>query len=136
MQSVWDALKDSHLMAQCLPGAELETGTDTDTLKGRLRVRLGPIAADFNGTVALTRDATAHTGTMDARGVDKRTGTRVRAQIDYSLATMEKGSTVTIVCHLALMGALAQFARQSLIDKVAAELIEGFTTNLQHQLRS
>jgi len=133
---VWDALKDSHLMAQCLPGAELETITDTETLRGQLKVRLGPIAAVFHGTVALCRDSATYTGNMDARGVDKRTNTRVRADIGYRLATMDEGTQISIVCELALMGMLAQFARRNLIEKISAELIEGFSTNLEQRLNT
>ena len=73
---------------------------------------------------------------MDARGVDKRTGTRVRADIAYRLETTNEGTEVSIDCELALMGMLAQFARQGLIEKVSAELIDGFSTNLEHRLKT
>ena len=131
---VWESLKDSHLMAQCLPGAELEEGANPDNLKGRLCVRLGPIEAGFDGTVAVTRDESTRGGAMRAQGIDKRTRTRVLADISYQLSSNDGGTTVTLVCDFSLAGALAQFARNNLVDKVASELIEGFSKNLEQCL--
>ena len=132
---VWASLKDSRAMAQCLPGAEVEEDTDPDHLKGRLNVRLGPIVASFDGTVSIVRDETACSGTMRAAGVDRRTRTRVRADISYLLCANEGETVVTLHSDFSLAGALAQFARKSLIDKVANELIEGFSDALQQRLR-
>ena len=133
-QVVWELLKDTHLMARCLPGAELADTADGDNLTGRLSVRLGPIVAGFDGSVAITRDESARGGTMQARGVDKRTGTRVRADIGYALSSTGGATAVTLTCELSLMGTLAQFARQSLIDKVTSELIRGFCERLESRL--
>ena len=130
----WESLKDSYLMAQCLPGAELAEGVDPNNLKGRLSVRLGPVVAGFDGTVVVTREESTLAGTMHAQGIDKRTRTRVRADISYGLCTVDGGTTVAIVCDFSLMGMLAQFARKSLVDKVATDLIRGFSENLQQRL--
>ena len=132
--AVWASLEDSRLMAECLPGAELEEGTDPDNLEGRLTVRLGPIVAGFEGTVTITRDETSRGGTMQAQGIDKRTRTKVRADISYQLAESDGESTVTIACDFSLTGTLAQFARKNLVDKVANELIEGFSQRLEQRL--
>ena len=133
---IWSSLKDTQLMSQCLPGAELTEDNDPDNLRGSLSVRLGPVAAVFKGTVAVTRDEISHAGSLHAEGIDKRTRTRVRADITYSLFPDHEGTKVALVCEFSLAGALAQFARQTLIDKVACELIEGFSNNLQQRLTS
>ena len=132
--AVWASLEDSRLMAECLPGAELEGGTDPDNLEGRLTVRLGPIVAGFEGTVTITRDETSRGGTMQAQGIDKRTRTKVRADISYQLAESDGESTVTIACDSCLTGALVLFASKDLVDKVANELIEGFSQRLEQRL--
>ena len=133
-EAVWGSLQDSHLMAACLPGAELEEGTDSDNLVGRLTVRLGPIVAGFEGMVTITRDETSRGGTMQAQGTDKRTRTRVRADISYQLTESDGDTTVTIACDFSLTGALAQFARKNRVDKVANGLIEGFSERLEQRL--
>ncbi len=132
--AVWESLADSHLMAECLPGAELEEGSDADNLEGRLTVRLGPIVVGFEGTVSITRDESSRGGTMHAKGVDRRTGTRVRAEISYTLSECDGATTVTLACDISLTGALAQFARKSFVDKVATELIQGFSERLEQRL--
>lgn len=132
--AVWESLMDTRLMAQCLPGAELEEGGDPAHLKGRLTVRLGPIVAGFDGTVLVERDESTQAGTMRAQGIDKRTGTRVRAAISYALTGNGNATTITLACEVSLMGALAQFGRKTLIDKIASELIEEFSAALGKQL--
>ena len=121
-------------MAQCLPGAELEEGSDPDNLEGRLTVRLGPIVAAFQGTVSITREESSRSGTMHAQGIDRRTRTKVRAEISYALAERNEETTVTIACDFSLTGALAQFARKNLVDKVASEMIQGFSERLEKRL--
>ena len=44
---VWDALTDVKFAAQCMPGAELDDSTDGQHFKGRMRVKVGPLAAAF-----------------------------------------------------------------------------------------
>lgn len=132
--TVWESFKDSCLMAECLPGAELENMADPDQLEGRLTVKLGPIVAGFDGKVNMARDDAAQTGTMNAQGRDRRTGTQVRAVITYSVAELESGTEVTLASDVSLMGNLAQFARQGLIDRIANDLVAQFASNLEARL--
>ena len=71
---------------------------------------------------------------MHARGVDKRTGTRVRAKICYALAELDGGTEVMLTCDVSIMGALAQFTRKGLIDKVTKDLISDFAEALEARL--
>ena len=49
-QKVWDALNDPEVLKACIPGCETwERTSDTD-LKATAAVKIGPIAARFNGT--------------------------------------------------------------------------------------
>lgn len=53
-QTVWDALNDPAVLKVCIPGCEtLERTSDTD-YKATASVKIGPIAARFNGKVKLT----------------------------------------------------------------------------------
>src|SRR5262249_27076571 len=58
--AVWHALSDFPKVAACLPGAEL-TEHDARSVKGRLRVKLGPMAASFAGSATVQRDEAAMT---------------------------------------------------------------------------
>ena len=47
---VFDVLTDVERVASCLPGARLE-GRDGDAYRGAMRVKVGPIATDYAGTL-------------------------------------------------------------------------------------
>ena len=47
----WPVLMDVRRIAPCMPGAELTDVVDDKTYKGRISVRLGPVALTFAGTV-------------------------------------------------------------------------------------
>ena len=54
----WAVLNDIKRVAACVPGAELTEVLGDDQYKGRIAVRLGPVALQFAGTVAFReRDA-------------------------------------------------------------------------------
>ena len=47
----WKVLLDIERIAPCMPGAELTEVVGKDTYKGRIGVRLGPVALTFAGIV-------------------------------------------------------------------------------------
>ena len=49
----WDMLMDIPRIAPCLPGAELTEISDAQNYRGKIAVRLGPVALAFAGTVQL-----------------------------------------------------------------------------------
>ena len=48
--AAWTLLLDVPQTAACFPGAELTESIDADRHKGRVSVRLGPVAMVFTGT--------------------------------------------------------------------------------------
>ena len=49
VDQAWDILMDIERIAPCVPGAELTEVVDKDTYKGKISVKLGPVALTFNG---------------------------------------------------------------------------------------
>jgi uncharacterized protein len=47
----WALLMDIRRIAPCMPGAALTDVVDEHTYKGRIGVRIGPVALTFAGTV-------------------------------------------------------------------------------------
>ena len=47
----WKVLLDIKRVAPCMPGAELTEVLDENTYKGKINVRLGPVALTFAGVV-------------------------------------------------------------------------------------
>ena len=49
VDQAWDILMDIQRIAPCVPGAELTEVVDDKTYKGKISVKLGPVALTFNG---------------------------------------------------------------------------------------
>ena len=50
-EKAWAVLLDIDRVATCMPGAELIEIVDELTYRGKVSVRLGPVALSFNGTI-------------------------------------------------------------------------------------
>jgi carbon monoxide dehydrogenase subunit G len=136
---VWDALADAPFAVQCLPGAELDDSGDGRHYKGRMRVKLGPLAAAFAGDATVDRDAAAQTGTVEWVGVDSRSNSRAKAHMTYAVLPEGDAGAATAVqidADIALTGALAQFGRSSIVQEVAGRLTAIFAENLQARLNA
>ena len=48
VDEAWTILMDIERIAPCVPGAELTEVVDENTYKGKISVKLGPVALTFN----------------------------------------------------------------------------------------
>src|SRR5450432_676936 len=72
LDRAWDVLLDVERVAPCMPGASLDS-VDGDEIKGRIKVKVGPIAMTYAGTARFTeRDAEAGVVTLEASGKETR----------------------------------------------------------------
>jgi carbon-monoxide dehydrogenase small subunit len=133
LDTVWTALRDPALIAQCVPGARL-TSTAPDHLTGELSAALGPIRAHFTGTARVTYRAD-HTGTVDGEGQDLATRTHLRASATFALtASSADRCTLTLTTTYALRGPLAQLGRGPIVRAFAGELAETVARILEARL--
>ena len=120
----------------CLPGTSL-IGTPTDDhVQPRMRVKVGPIVAEFEGVADAVRDHSSHAGTIRGSARDTRSGSMTRGEIRYVLLE-EQGETATRVdleVGYTLSGPLAQFGRSTIVEEIAARMTETFARNLQARL--
>jgi len=133
--AVWQALADFPKVAACLPGAEL-TEHDARSVKGRLRVKLGPMAASFAGSATVQRDEAAMTGVAKGAGTDSGSRSRTRGELAYRL-TPEAGAgqtRVAVTVEYDLQGPLAQFSRSGLARDFAGRVVAEFAANLHRAL--
>jgi uncharacterized protein len=72
-------------VAECLPGAELTEDRGDGTYAGKVSVKLGPMAANFEGEASVTPDEASHSGTIDGKGADRRGGSRGQVKVHYAL---------------------------------------------------
>lgn len=132
---VWRAFLDFPLLAACLPGAELQE-YDENSIKGRIRVKLGPITAAFSGAAVIERDEGTLTGRIKGGGSDQRSGSRTRGELRYQLIPQNEGGSTKVSANIdyALQGSLAQFSRSGLAQEMSRLLVEQFAENLKRRL--
>ena len=131
---VWDLFQDIPSVAQCLPGAELLGQGEDGSYDGKLSVKMGPMAASFEGKCFVEPDAVARTATIDGKGVDKKGGSRGQMKVSYSVVPEGSGSKVAVNADVTLSGPVAQFGRTGLINEMSKRLIGEFVNCLEAKL--
>lgn len=133
---VWNFFGDVAGVASCLPGASLAGEPVDGHVEGQMKVKVGPISAEFLGVADITRDEVTCTGTISGSGKDKRSNSATRGLVGY---TVKGGDTpnqtrVDVSIGFTLTGALAQFSRSGLVQDIAGRLIAMFVKNLEARL--
>ncbi len=137
----WKVLLDIRRIAPCMPGAALTEIVDERTYKGRIGVRLGPVALTFAGMVKFEEiDETSRTARIAAQGSDAKGRGAATASSSFRLepadgSTGVAGTRVLVHTNLALSGAVAQYGRGvGIIQLTAAQIVSQFAANLKAQL--
>ncbi|WP_203075272.1 SRPBCC family protein [Falsiroseomonas ponticola] len=129
----WALLRDVQRIAPCMPGAELTEVIDERSFKGRVAVKLGPVALTFAGTARFEElDDATHTAKVKAQGTDQKGRGGANAVVGFALLPVPTGTRVDITTDVTLSGAVAQYGRGAgIIQAVAAELIGQFAERLR-----
>jgi uncharacterized protein len=132
----WKVLMDIRRIAPCMPGAELTDVIDERTYKGKIGVRLGPVALTFAGTVKFEEiDEANRTARVAAQGSDAKGRGAANAVASFHLEPAGDGTKVLVHTNLTLSGAVAQYGRGvGIIQMTAAQIITQFANNLKAQL--
>jgi len=132
----WKVLMDIPGIAPCMPGAELTEIVDAQNYKGKIAVRLGPVALSFAGIVTLSDiDDVNRSAKVKAQGSDAKGRGSANATAAFRIEPAGDGSRVMIHTDLALAGAVAQYGRGvGMIQATAAQIISQFAGNLRAQL--
>jgi uncharacterized protein len=132
----WKVLLDIKRVAPCMPGAELTEVVDENTYKGKINVRLGPVALTFAGVVKFEHiDAANYTARVAAQGTDAKGRGGANAASVFRLEPAGGGSKVLVHTNLELSGAVAQYGRGvGIIQATAAQLMNQFATRLKDDL--
>src|SRR5262245_54901322 len=114
---------DIRRIAPCMPGAELTDVVDDKTFKGKIAVRLGPVALAFAGIITFEElDAANHRARVKAQGTDAKGRGGANATASFRLEPAGGGTKVMVHTDLALSGAVAQYGRGvGLIQATAAQ---------------
>src|ERR1017187_2477673 len=129
----WSILLDIPKSVTCMPGVELTSVEPDGSYKGKLSVKLGPVALKFNGTATLEDvDEAAHSATIRAKGTDLQGRGGAGATARMRVVPNGNDSTVLIETNLQLSGLVAQYGRASgVISAMAGEMVSAFANNLR-----
>ena len=135
-EKAWPLLMDIRRIAPCMPGAELTEVVDERTYKGKIAVRLGPVALAFAGVVKFEElDSANRTARVKAQGSDAKGRGGANATASFRLEAAPGGSKVLVHTDLALSGAVAQYGRGvGIVQATAAQIMSQFAANLRAQI--
>ena len=135
VEDAWALLLDIERIAPCMPGAELQD-VDGDEYGGVMKVKVGPITAQYKGTARITeRDDTNHRAVIRAQGRDTRGQGNASATITAALQADGDGTQVQLDTDLNVTGKVAQFGRGVLAD-VSSKLLGQFVACLEQRVLS
>src|SRR5215472_3881026 len=133
-EQAWQVLLDVEQVAPCMPGATVDA-VDGDELKGRIKVKVGPVSLTYAGTAHFTeRDEQARSVTLKASGKETRGSGTATATVRSTLQGEGDGQTRVVVhTTMSVTGRPAQFGR-GVMTEVGGRIIERFAANLAAQL--
>ncbi len=107
---------------------------DGDQIKGRIKVKVGPISMTYAGTARFTeRDPQAHVITLEATGKETRGAGTASATVRSMLEGQGDQTRVIVHTTLNVTGRPAQFGR-GVMAEVGGKLIGIFASNLADML--
>jgi len=133
VEETWAHFNDIASVAECFPGAQV-TEADQESFSGSVKVKLGPIALQYNGSgTFVEKDAGAHRFVVDAKGKDKRGNGTAGAKVTVSMTDVDGSTEVSVDTDLAITGKPAQFGRGVMQD-VSDKLLGQFVACLEQRL--
>jgi len=133
IDATWKVMLDIEGIAPCLPGAQLQE-VEGDEYRGIVKVKVGPITAQYKGTARLADvDEANHRLVIDASGRDTRGQGNAKATIVVTMAPEGAGTKVDVATDLAITGKVAQFGRGVLVD-VSSKLMGQFVENIERDV--
>lgn len=132
----WAILLDVPNSVTCMPGVEFASIEPDGSFKGKLSVKLGPVALKFNGVATLEDvDDANHSATIRAKGADLQGRGNAGATARLRVVSNGDSSRVLIETDLQLSGLVAQYGRASgIISAMAGEMVSAFATNLRTRI--
>ncbi len=130
---VWSRMNDVHLVARCLPGASIIEELRDGRYKGRMSVKVGPMAAAFDGEIAIESRPADWTAVVSGKGADTRSSSRASGSMTYRLTdgSAPDATRVEVVSDINLAGSLAQFGKGAIMQEVANRITAEFVKNFE-----
>lgn len=133
LEESWQIVSDVASLVSCMPGAELTEATADGAYRGIARMKIGPVALQFNGEARLHEvDPRSHTMKVRSRASDAKGRGTVASDMALALVAEGERTRVDVVTDLTLTGAVAQYGRGAgLVKEVANQFTRDFAVNLE-----
>jgi carbon monoxide dehydrogenase subunit G len=133
VEEAWGVLLDVERIAPCMPGAQLQE-IEGDEFRGIVKVKVGPITAQYKGAARLTEvDDANHRAVIRAEGRDTRGQGNASATVTATLQPDGDGTRVRIDSDVTITGKVAQFGRGVIAD-VSSKLLAQFVDCLERDV--
>ena len=134
VDQAWNALLDLERIAPCLPGAAIQEEKGDGEYDGTMKVKIGPITANYKGTVKYEEtDEANHRAVLQATGRDARGQGTASATITSTLQPEGDQTRVSVETDMKLTGRAAQFGR-GIAQDVATKMLNRFAECLEEEI--
>jgi carbon monoxide dehydrogenase subunit G len=134
IERAWDTLLDIERVAGFLPGAKIESSPEQDVYHGSMRVKVGPMVVNYQGTARLVQaDESQHTADIAVEARDTKGQGTASATIRNRLVPDSGGTRVIAETDLSITGRQAQFGR-GIMQDVAGRMLNDFARRFEQYL--
>jgi uncharacterized protein len=134
IQQAWDTMLNLERIAPCLPGAAIQEEKDEGEYDGTMKVKIGPITANYKGTVKFEEvNEDNHRAVLQATGRDARGQGTASATIVSTLQEEGDGTKISVETDMKLTGRAAQFGR-GIAQDVATKMLDQFASCLEEEI--
>ncbi len=134
LEQTWSALLDVPRVARALPGARLEPGNGDGSWRGTMKVKLGPVTTEYEGSARLQDvDDDERVASFYVQGREARGQGTAAATITNRLSAAGDATRVAVETDLQVTGRQAQLGR-GLMQEVAGAVLAEFSARLEREL--
>jgi uncharacterized protein len=134
IERAWETLLDIERVAGFLPGAKIEPASEDGTFRGSMKVKVGPMTVNYEGTARLAAvDEAARTADIEVRAKEAKGQGTAAAVIRNTLVEEADGTRVVAETDLQVTGRQAQFGR-GIMQDVAGRMLGDFARRFEEYL--
>ncbi len=134
VEKAWDVILDLEQVAPCLPGAAIQEEKGDGEYEGTMKVKIGPITANYKGTVKFEEvDEANRRVVLEATGRDARGQGTASATIVSTMQEQGDKTKVNVETDMKLTGRAAQFGR-GIAQDVATKMLGQFAACLEKEI--
>jgi len=134
MERAWETLLDIERVAGFLPGAKIEPAGEDGVFHGSMKVKVGPMAVNYEGTARLASvDEQSRTADIEVRAKEAKGQGTAAATIRNQLFEESGGTRVVAITDLQVTGRQAQFGR-GIMQDVAGRMLGDFARRFEAYL--